>query len=42
LKKTKIDVEREYELAKDNKNEILRENEHINKQKSELLELKII
>lgn len=40
--KAKLEVDREYELAKVNRNLILKENEEINRQKSELLELKII
>jgi hypothetical protein len=40
--KTKIEVERDYEVSKVNKNAILKENEEINKKKSELLDLKII
>lgn len=42
LVKTKLEVDREYELAKVNRNLILKENEEINRRKSELLELKII
>jgi hypothetical protein len=42
LMKTKIEVERDYEVSKVNKNAILKENEEINKKKSELLDLKII
>lgn len=37
LMKTKIDVQRDYELAKISKNQILKENEDINRKKSELL-----
>jgi hypothetical protein len=34
LMKTKVEVERDYELAKINKNQILKENEEINRTKS--------
>jgi hypothetical protein len=42
LMKTKVEVERDYELAKVNKNQILRENEEVSKTKQQLLELKLI
>lgn len=42
LVRAKAEVEREYELAKVNRNLIVRENEEINRRKSELLELKVI
>lgn len=34
LMKTKVEVEREYELSKASKNQILKENEEINRTKS--------
>ena len=42
LSKTKVEVERELQVAKTLKNQILSENENINQTKSQLLDLKII